>query len=165
MKKQMVFVSLMILSSQSIAAGFGTMARVVSSEPVFVDQWVLESIPTRHCEVERHPRLTSDEARVGRLILGGLIGSAIGREVSDSSRAGTVGAIVGGAIASQPRYESKRVCYETYRSQHVRVSTLSHYDVTVTHRGRLLTVQKKYPASIGSLVSINQANTRSHFRY
>ena len=165
MKKSIMLCIALTVSGQVVASGFGTMARVVSSQPVYVDQWVQESVPSRECREERTYRNTSEETRLGRVIVGGLIGSAIGREVSDSSRAGTVGAILGGAIASQPRYQAHQVCHDSYRIQNVRVSSFSHYDVTVTHRGRLVTIKRPFPAPIGSLVSVNQRPRHSQFRY
>lgn len=165
MKKSLIFAIALAGSGPVLASGFGSMARVVASEPVYVDRWIEQSVPSRECREERTYRHTSDETRLGRVIIGGLIGSAIGREVSDSSRAGTVGAILGGAVASQPRYQSHQVCHDTYSVQHVRVSSFSHYDITVTHRGRLVTLERPYPAAIGSLVSLNQRPRHREFRY
>lgn len=165
MKQSIAILIALLGSGQVLASGFGSSARVVSSDPVYVSKWVEQSVPSRECREERTYRRSSDEARLGRVIVGGLLGSAIGREVSDSRRAGTVGAILGGAIASQPRYTTRQVCHDTQRVEHVRVSNFSHYDITVTHRGRLVTVQRPYPAAIGSTIPLNQRPHRTHFRY
>lgn len=78
-------------------------ARVISVNPSY--ETVEEQTPKRVCKTTEVPvyettRKDGDDSIIS-FIIGGAIGSAVGKQISDANGAGTVGAIVGGALANE----------------------------------------------------------------
>ena len=150
--KKLVIPFLMLGSSVTYAGDYGSYGRVIENMPVYEDRWVVETVPVNTCEYRSNTR-QSNQPNLGRIIVGGLIGSAVGNQISGEPGMGTLGALIGGSMASSDDGSYReRVCRTHYEERERRVSSLSHYNVTVTHRGRLITVQSANQRRIGSKI-------------
>jgi len=164
MKK--LVIPFVLLGSSIVQAGsYDSYGRVVESIPVYQDRWVTESIPVNTCEYRTRGGSGSGN-NVGRILIGGLIGSAVGNHISGADGMGTLGALVGGAIASDSEHSyQEKVCRTRYETREHRVSSLSHYNVKVTHRGRLVTVESQQRYPIGSRIFIDSTSKRFSNRF
>jgi hypothetical protein len=68
--------------------------------------------------------------------------------MSNTPGFGTLGAAVGLGL-SESRYRNAETCETVWRPERRRVRTLSHYDVSVAHRGRVVRLQSEHPYYIG----------------
>ena len=96
-------------------------APVITSIPVY--QTYTRNIPIQECTtvyVEDNSNTQSNT--IQRMIIGGLLGSAVGNQVSDSHGSGTAGAVIGSIIANEAgRNESttiqpRDVCNTVYET-------------------------------------------------
>ena len=90
----------------------------------------------------------SDESRIHDVFLGSLIGSIIGNKVSDSPGFGSLGAVVGMGIAGSRHRHAER-CQTTWHPERYTTRSLSHYEVSVVHRGRTISMRSQHPYLIG----------------
>jgi len=118
------------------------MARVVAAEPVY--RSVTRLVPVEACEWVDEPvaeprRQVSFTGPIVGAIIGGAIGNAVGHNKTNKKVGTAVGAILGGSIGRDlqrrhrtgsqlDRWESRRVCRVTYRSE--THEELEGYDVT-----------------------------------
>ena len=72
----------------------------------------------------------------------------IGNELSDAPGYGTLGAVVGLSL-SESRYQNAEKCKTVWRPERQWVRTLSHYDLSVVHRGRVVRLESEYPYQAG----------------
>lgn len=137
------------LMAQSAFAGHGQSerfdyAKVVSAQPIY--RQVSVQVPRQECWVEQvaYERNDSSSKSPTSMLLGAVIGGAIGHAVGrNDRRSGTaIGAVLGGSIGndignknrrSQVEYHDEERC-ETRQQTHYE-DRLSGYDVTYRYKG------------------------------
>ena len=123
----------------------------------------------RFCEIRDVPIYgegqKSDE--LGSMIIGGLLGSAVGNKLSDNNGAGAAGAVAGALLGrsqanksaksgdivgyrQQETCETKRVILEEVRSK------ISGYRVQVEADGRILTLESASPLGLDDRVELRK---------
>lgn len=83
------------------------------------------------------------KADLGKTIIGGAIGSAVGNQVSKSDGAGAAGAVIGAIIANSdnPSTIERRCRMETRYGQTTTQSVYSHSQITFTYEGKIYTLR------------------------
>ena len=122
----------------------GRTGHVVDLHPVYETKIVHRQVSETRCHTHRQ----TSRKRVHDAVLGSLIGAVIGNEISSAPGFGALGAAVGLGL-SKSRYQNAEKCKTVWRPERQRVRTLSHYDVFVMHRGRLVRLESKYPYQSG----------------
>ena len=117
---------------------------VISVQPVYETRVVHRRVAETRC----HEAPLISHKRVHNAMLGSLIGAIIGNELSDSPGYGTLGAVVGLSL-SESRHQNAEKCKTVWRPERQRVRTLSHYDLSVVHRGRVVRLESEYPYQAG----------------
>ena len=122
----------------------GRTGHVIDVLPVYETKMVHRQVSEKRCNTDRQ----TSRKRVHDAMLGSLIGAVIGNEISNAPGFGTLGAAVGLGL-SESRYRNSEACETVWRPERQRVRTLSHYDVSVAHRGRVVRLQSDHPYYIG----------------
>jgi uncharacterized protein YcfJ len=142
-----ILVALILPTAIAVDAGAherGRKGHVVDVQPVYETRIVHRQVPETRCYTDRQ----TSRKRVHDAMLGSLFGAIIGNELSDAPGFGTLGAAVGLGL-SESRYQNDEKCKTVWRPERQRVRTLSHYDVSVAHRGRLVRLESEYPYQAG----------------
>ena len=133
--------------------GFGTnvmahkqnnVGHVIDIRPVYESRVEHRQVAKTKC----HTEYKLDKRRVHDAVLGSLIGSVIGNEISDAPGFGALGAIVGIGVADSRHRQSER-CRTVWRPERYTTHLLSHYEVSFVHRGRTMSMRSKHPYRIG----------------
>ncbi len=129
------------------------------------DQWgvVVKVTPITQTTTFQTPRYkkvcqqkNNSEQKMANMIIGGLVGSVIGNQVSDRHGAGTVGALFGTLIgADKSNYPRKINCYEeTYYITETQNYT-SHYRLKVRTRNGYQIINSKYLYNVHDIIQLN----------
>lgn len=123
----------------------------------------------RICQVEEAPVYgkSQDTSELGSMIIGGLIGSAVGNKLSDNNGAGSVGAVAGALLGREKAKKSAEAgSIVGYREQEVcRTNRIIHeeivekivgYRIKVEADGRILSLNAGEPFKVGDRVEINK---------
>jgi len=160
-KTLLIALGLTCLSFQAHSYETSGYAKVISSKAVWSFTTVTRPETKDEC-VETHVSHKNPENLVGDIIIGGLIGAAIGNAVSDAHGMGTIGTSLGALLAadshsrSSPDYKcSSKTVYRQHREK-----TLSHYDVKVRLDDRFITFRSDRPFERHSFVKVR---TTEHF--
>ena len=121
----------------------GRTGHVVSVQPVYETRVTHRKVAETRCH-----GLVTGRKRVHDAMLGSLIGAIIGNELSSAPGYGTLGAAVGLGL-SESRYQNAEKCRTVWRPERQQVRTLSHYNVAVAHRGRVVRLESNYPYQAG----------------
>ena len=134
-------------------SGFGTnvmahkrnnVGHVINVRPVYESRVEHRQVAKTKC----HTEYKLNKRRVHDAVLGSLIGSVIGNEISDAPGFGALGAIVGLGVANSRHHQSER-CRTVWRPERYTTRLLSHYEVSFVHRGRTMSMRSKHPYRIG----------------
>ena len=110
---------------------------VTAVETVWIQQVIHEPVTTTSCHTNRaHSGFHSN---VGDVVIGGLIGSAIGNKLSDKHGAGSLGALFGAVTAMDRSSDKRRVCHNQTSYRKTTEDIADHYLVHVRADGRDLT--------------------------
>jgi len=142
-----ILVALILPTAIAVDAGAherGRKGHVVDVQPVYETRIVHRQVSETRCYTDSH----TSRKRLHDAVLGSLIGAAIGNEMSNVPGFGTLGAAVGLGL-SESQYRNAETCTTAWRPERRRERTLSHYDVSVAHRGRVVRLQSEYPYHIG----------------
>ena len=112
---------------------------------------IRDSKPTTHKTCTRHYQR---KPRLENVIIGGLIGSVIGNQISNNHGAGTMGAVVGSIFAADnDSYNTSCEYSSSYIKENKRV--FSHYKIKVrTNRG-FKTINSNNHYSIHDIIYFN----------
>ena len=133
--------------------GFGTnvmahkqnnVGHVIDIRPVYESRVEHRQVATTECDTE----YKLNKRRVHDAVLRSLIGSVIGDEISDAPGFGALGAIVGIAVADS-RHHHPEKCRIVWRPERYTTRLLSHYEVSIVHRGRTMSMRSEHPYRIG----------------
>jgi outer membrane lipoprotein SlyB len=112
---------------------------VTRSETVWASRVISEPVSTTSCRETPNTGSIS----LGDLVVGGLVGSAIGNKLSDRHGAGTLGAVAGVLTASGNRTQRSCVRETTYTSHTEQYP--SHYIIHVRADGQRLRFESDRP--------------------
>ena len=110
---------------------------------------------------------------LGSMIVGGLIGSAVGNGLTSKDGAGTVGAVAGALIGRDAAkkqnsnsqriigYRQENICENITTIRDERIETISGYRLNVTVEGKKVTVDSPTPYNSGDLIVLTRKTTYS----
>lgn len=128
---------------------------VTRSEAVWTTRIVSEPRSTKTCGNTQK----SENILLGDLVLGGLIGSAIGNKLSDRHGIGTVGAVAGAWAASNNKQQSNCVSETTYTNHPEQY--LSHHVIHVRTGAQRLQFNSSRPYRINERVRVRVSSVFS----
>ena len=126
---------------------------VTGVETIWKQRIVQEPVTTRSCETVRsHSRV---EGNVGEVVIGGLVGSAIGNKLSDNHGAGSLGALFGAVAAMDKSSRQRRVCRDQTSYHKTIEDVADHYLVHVRADGRNLTFRSNHRYRVNQRVNLS----------
>ena len=160
-KSLALFIGLAHLPFQAHSYETSSYAKVVSSEAVWSFNSVARPETKDEC-VKTQASHKNPENLVSDIIIGGLIGAAIGNAVSDAPGMGTIGTSIGALLAvdSYSHGSSGFKCTSSTVYKEHREKTLSHYNVKVRLDGKFITFKSDRPFERHSFVKVR---TTEHF--
>ena len=150
--KKIIFTFILIITFSSNAFSdhfYKNWGVVVDIKPIYYNQEINK--PTTHKTCTRHYQR---KPRLENVIIGGLIGSVIGNQISNNHGAGTMGAVVGSIFAAD-NYSYNTSC--EYSSSYIKENrrVFSHYKIKVrTNRG-FKTINSNNHYSIHDIIYFN----------
>ena len=120
----------------------------------------------RNCRTEDVPIYAESEgnSELGSMIIGGLIGSAVGNKLSDNDGAGAAGTVAGAILGrehSKNQKNSRIVGYKQQESCTVKtvmleenVSEITGYRNHIELDGKIIKLESKSPLAVGSRVEV-----------
>lgn len=165
--------SAMAASTTSVDSVTGRVNYVDTLTSSFVQQ---NPVTERVCRVQDVPIYAqggqqTDE--LGSMIIGGLIGSAVGNGLTSKDGAGTAGAVAGALIgrnaAKQQNnanqqiigYRQENVCENITTVREERIETITGYRLNVTVDGKRITVDSNTPYNSGDTIVLTRKTTYS----
>jgi uncharacterized protein YcfJ len=115
----------------------------------------------------------NNESDLGAMIIGGVIGSAIGNKTSDNEGAGAAGAVVGALLGREHAkknqgggqqiigYRQQEVCNIRTMMTEQTVEEITGYRVRIEVDGKIISLESKRPRNLGERVEINRKTTYS----
>jgi uncharacterized protein YcfJ len=115
----------------------------------------------------------NNESDLGAMIIGGVIGSAIGNKTSDNEGAGAAGAVVGALLGREHAkknqgggqqiigYRQQEVCNIRTVMTEQTVEEITGYRVRIEVDGKIISLETKRPRNLGERVEINRKTTYS----
>ena len=126
---------------------------VTGVETVWMQRVIHEPVTTTSCHTNR--AYSDFQGNVGDVVIGGLIGSAIGNKLSDKHGAGSIGALFGAAAAIDRFSDKRRVCHDQISYQKTTEDFADHYLVHVRADGRDLTFRSDRRYRVNQRVSLS----------
>ena len=115
----------------------------------------------------------NNKSDLGAMIIGGVIGSAIGNKTSDNEGAGAAGAVVGALLGREHAkknqgggqqiigYRQQEVCNIRTVMTEQTVEEITGYRVRIEVDGKIISLESKRPRNLGERVEINRKTTYS----
>lgn len=115
----------------------------------------------------------NNESDLGAMIIGGVIGSAIGNKTSDNEGAGAAGAVVGALLGREHTkknqgggqqiigYRQQEVCNIRTVMTEQTVEEITGYRVRIEVDGKIISLESQRPRNLGERVEINRKTTYS----
>ncbi len=126
---------------------------VTAVETVWTQRIINEPVTTTSCHTNQAH--LGFHGNMGDVIVGGLVGSAIGNKLSDKHGAGSLGALFG-AVTAMDRSSSKRsVCHDLTSFRKTTEDIPDHYLVNVQADGRNLTFRSNHRYRVNQRVSLS----------
>ena len=126
---------------------------VTGVETVWTHRVIHEPVTTTSCHTTRSH--AGGQGNVGDMVIGGLVGSAIGNKLSDNHGAGSLGALFGAVAAMDKSPRQRRVCRDR-TSYHQRTENVAdHYLVHVRTDGRSLTFRSNHRYRVNQRVNLS----------
>jgi uncharacterized protein YcfJ len=155
MKK--IILTLVILLFSNISVAFADYYRskrgiVIDVQPVTITK----SISRPYSRTVCNKRDSHNSNKLVHIAMGGLLGSMIGNKRSDEHGLGTIGAVFGSLIGSNSypkRYVTK--CFEKTVYSNEVVHQLSHYNIKVRTKGRILNIRSSDHYKINDVIYFN----------
>ena len=150
---------------------------VSGSEPILTSYIRNTPIDEQFCEIQNIPVYGTAEAAepgsdLGAMIIGGLIGSAIGNKTSDEEGAGAAGAVVGAILAREHAknnqggetvvgYRQEEVCSIRTVMMEQQIEEVAGYRVRIEVDNKIISFEIQENPAIGSRIEINRQTTYS----
>lgn len=166
-------VAAMIMSGSLMVGSAAAETRVETVVGTVVDTITLTSTyirktPTdqRNCRTEDVPIYAESEgnSELGSMIIGGLIGSAVGNKFSDNDGAGAAGTVAGAILGREHAknqknsrivgYKQQESCTVTTVMLEENVSEITGYRNHIELDGKIIKLESKNPLAVGSRVEV-----------
>src|SRR5210317_12729 len=120
----------------------------------------------RNCHTEDVPIYAQSEGKseLGSMIIGGLIGSAVGNKLSDNEGAGAAGTVAGALLGREHAknqknsriigYKQQESCTVTTVMLEENVSEITGYRNHIELDGKIIKLESKSPLAVGSRVEV-----------
>jgi uncharacterized protein YcfJ len=128
----------------------------------------------RSCRTEDVPIYAEQQgnSELGSMIIGGLIGSAIGNKMSDNNGAGAAGTVAGALLGREHAknntksgrvvgYKQQEVCSTSTVILEETVNEVTGYRNHIEIGGEIIKLQTKTPLAVGSRVEVQRRTTYS----
>ena len=145
---------------------------VSGSEPIFTSYTRNTPVDEQFCEVQNIPVYGTAEAAepasdLGAMIIGGLIGSAIGNKTSDEEGAGAAGAVVGALLAREHAknnqggetvvgYRQEEVCSIRTVMMEQQIEEVTGYRVSIEVDNKIISFEIQENLSAGSRIELTR---------
>ena len=126
---------------------------VTAVETVWTQRAIHEPLTSTSCHISRSH--SGFHGNVSDVVIGGLIGSAIGNKLSDKHGAGSLGALFGAAASMDRSSDKRRVCHDQISYRTTNEHIVDHYLVHVRADGRDLTFPSDRPYRVNQRISLS----------
>ena len=126
---------------------------VTAVETIWTQRAIHEPLTTTSCHTSRSH--SGFHGNVSDVVIGGLIGSAIGNKLSDKHGAGSLGALFGAVTAMDSSSDKRRVCHDQISYRTTNEHIVDHYLVHVRADGRNLTFPSDRPYRVNQRISLS----------
>jgi len=103
----------------------------------------------------------NNESDLGAMIIGGVIGSAIGNKTSDNEGAGAAGAVVGALLGREHAKKNQGGGQQIIGYRQQEVCNIRTVMTEQTVEGKIISLESKRPRNMGERVEINRKTTYS----
>ena len=171
----LALVPLAVAAETRVETVIGTITR---SDPILASYIRKTPSDQRVCETQDVPvyaeaGAANNESDLGAMIIGGVLGSAIGNKASDNDGAGAAGAVVGAILGREHAKNNKSAGQKVvgYRQQEVcnirkvmieeTVEEVTGYRHRIEVDSRIITIESNTPLADGERVEITRRTTYS----
>lgn len=167
----------MAMPGQSLAnqTTFNTIIGKVNNVEVLTSTYIRKTpVEDKVCSVEEVPIYEESKGgdELGGLIIGGLLGSAVGNQISGADGAGTVGAVTGALIGREHAknqktngkivgYRQAETCRIEKRVREERIEEVTGYRLTINVDGEIVTLKSSSSYDRGDEIKIRRKTTYS----
>ena len=167
----------MAMPGQSIAnqTTFNTIVGKVKNVEILTSTYIRKTpVEEKICSVEDVPIYEESKGgdELGGLIIGGLLGSAVGNQISGADGAGTVGAVTGALIGREHAknkkttgkvigYRQEETCRIEKRVREERIEEVTGYRLTINVDGEIVTLKSSSSYDQGDEIKIRRKTTYS----
>ena len=154
---------------------FNTMIGKVKDVEILTSTYIRKTpVEEKVCSVEDVPIYEESKGgdELGGLIIGGLLGSAVGNQISGADGAGTVGAVTGALIGREHAknkkttgkvigYRQEETCRIEKRVREERIEEVTGYRLTINVDGEIVTLKSSSSYDQGDEIKIRRKTTYS----
>ena len=126
---------------------------VTAVETVWTQRIINEPVTTTSCHTNQ--ARSGFHRNMGDVVIGGLVGSAIGNKLSDRHGAGSLGALFGAVTAMDRSSDKRSVCHDQTSYRKTTEDIADHYLVHVRTEGRILTFRSNHRYRVNQRVSLS----------
>jgi uncharacterized protein YcfJ len=126
---------------------------VTAVETVWTQRIINEPVTTTSCHTNQAH--SGFHRNMGDVVIGGLVGSAIGNKLSDRHGAGSLGALFGAVTAIDRSSDKRSVCHDQTSYRKTTEDIADHYLVHVRTEGRILTFRSNHRYRVNQRVSLS----------
>jgi len=172
--------ALATLPSQAMAdqTAIRTMTGTVNNVEILTSTYIRKTpVAERVCKIEDVPiygqnQNSGEDTELGSMIIGGLIGSAVGNQLTDADGAGTFGAVTGAILGREHNknkqkssnivgYRQEEVCTIEKSTREERVEEVTGYRLTIDVNDEVVTLKSSQRYDVGDLINIRTRTTYS----
>ena len=155
-----------------------TMTGTVNNVEILTSTYIRKTpVSERVCKIEDVPiygqnQNSGEDTELGSMIIGGLIGSAVGNQLTDADGAGTFGAVTGAILGREHNknkqkssnivgYRQEEVCTIEKSTREERVEEVTGYRLTIDVNDEVVTLKSSRRYDVGDLINIRTRTTYS----
>ena len=155
-----------------------TMTGTVNNVEILTSTYIRKTpVSERVCKIEDVPiygqnQNSGEDTELGSMIIGGLIGSAVGNQLTDADGAGTFGAVTGAILGREHNknkqkssnivgYRQEEVCKIEKSTREERVEEVTGYRLTIDVNDEVVTLKSSQRYDVGDLINIRTRTTYS----
>ena len=155
-----------------------TMTGTVNNVEILMSTYIRKTpVSERVCKIEDVPiygqnQNSGEDTELGSMIIGGLIGSAVGNQLTDADGAGTFGAVTGAILGREHNknkqkssnivgYRQEEVCTIEKSTREERVEEVTGYRLTIDVNDEVVTLKSSQRYDVGDLINIRTRTTYS----
>ena len=155
-----------------------TMTGTVNNVEILTSTYIRKTpVSERVCKIEDVPiygqnQNSGEDTELGSMIIGGLIGSAVGNQLTDADGAGTFGAVTGAILGREHNknkqkssnivgYRQEEVCTIEKSTREDRVEEVTGYRLTIDVNDEVVTLKSSQRYDVGDLINIRTRTTYS----